>query len=136
MLIIGVILAAVPASGHVGGTVKHLWTKHIKPRVMNVAYTKEQADARFLQSIVYRDADKTTAPGVNDSIEIFCPSGQRAVSGGSHIVNGKLSDWQHSGDRPLLSGSGLRASTVGWADHAFNAGDSDVTWKVFVLCAS
>lgn len=136
MLIIGVILAAVPASGHVGGTVKHLWNKHIKPRVMNVAYTKEQADARFLQSVVYKDADKTTEPGGNHTLEVYCPSGTRAISGGSYHVNGFIAHLLYHGDRPLFPTSGLRGGPVGWADRVFNQGDSDVTWRVFVLCAS
>jgi hypothetical protein len=37
-IIIGTMLLATSAGGHVGGTVSHLWNKHIKPR----------ADARYV----------------------------------------------------------------------------------------
>jgi hypothetical protein len=50
-LTIGVAMAAMPASGHVGGTVNHLWS-HLKPK----------ADARYANAVAgtdkAKDADK------------------------------------------------------------------------------
>ncbi len=131
-----IVLAAVPASGHVGGSVKHLWKQHIKPRVMNLAYTKEQADARFLQGIIYKEAEKTTAADTNDAIQVYCPTGTRAISGGSYLANGPINGLLFFGDQPLLSGSSLRAQPVGWEDSVTNKTGSEVIWAVYVLCAS
>jgi hypothetical protein len=44
---IGSTIGAVPVSSHVGGTVQHLWSKHIKRQADARYYTKARSDARF-----------------------------------------------------------------------------------------
>jgi hypothetical protein len=50
LLVVGILLGsllATPAGAHVGGTVAHLWTKHIRPLSKQIFYTKAQANKRF-----------------------------------------------------------------------------------------
>jgi hypothetical protein len=44
---IGSTIGAGPVSSHVGGTVQHLWSKHIKRQADARYYTKARSDARF-----------------------------------------------------------------------------------------
>jgi hypothetical protein len=44
---IGSTIGAGPVSSHVGGTVQHLWSKHIKRQADARYYTKAKSDARF-----------------------------------------------------------------------------------------
>ena len=49
-LVTGALVAAIfisPAGAHVGGTIAHLWAKHIKPKVTKLVYTEAESDARF-----------------------------------------------------------------------------------------
>lgn len=99
-----------PAGAHVGGTVTHLWTQHIKPKVTALVYTKTQSNARYLGKTA-KAADANLLDGVDSSLymrddvvvvsststsdstspkfhTITCPSGRRAVGGGGAINNG------------------------------------------------
>ena len=55
-LLAGVTLAT-PAASHVGGTVGHLWNKHIKPRTDKRYFTRAKADARFVRQSQSRFID-------------------------------------------------------------------------------
>jgi hypothetical protein len=44
---LGVTLAAPPVSSHVGGSVNHLWSAHIRPKADARYHTKRAADARY-----------------------------------------------------------------------------------------
>jgi hypothetical protein len=46
---IGALLVA-PAGAHVGGTVQHLWTEHIRPLAKQIFYTKAQSDGRYVRA--------------------------------------------------------------------------------------
>jgi hypothetical protein len=51
-VIAGVVVGALvvtPAGAHVGGTVGHLWTKHIRPLATDIFYTKTQSNTRFVK---------------------------------------------------------------------------------------
>jgi hypothetical protein len=47
--VIGMVMIATPAGAHVGGTVSHLWNKHIKPKA-DARYVKRAAPQGPLQS--------------------------------------------------------------------------------------
>jgi hypothetical protein len=47
-IMIGVVIAGTPAGAHVGGTVAHLWNKHIKPK----------ADKRYANAVAGTDKAK------------------------------------------------------------------------------
>ena len=46
--LVGVVMVATPAGGHVSGSVRHLWSDHIKPRTDARYYTKSKSNNRFL----------------------------------------------------------------------------------------
>jgi len=48
-MLIGVLLLT-PAGAHVGGTVGHLWKKHIRPKAVKTFYTKQQSNKRFVNT--------------------------------------------------------------------------------------
>jgi hypothetical protein len=48
----GVLIA--PAGAHVGGTVGHLWSDHIRPLAENIFYTKSQSNARYVKAAQVR----------------------------------------------------------------------------------
>jgi hypothetical protein len=45
---IGTTMTATPVYSHVGGTVAHLWTKHIRPKTDARYYTKAQSEGRYV----------------------------------------------------------------------------------------
>ena len=52
LLIVGVLIGSAlitPVGAHVGGTVGHLWSQHIKPKTTQLFYTKQQSNSRFLR---------------------------------------------------------------------------------------
>jgi hypothetical protein len=72
---IGALLTETPVSSHVGGTVKHLWTDHIRPR----------ADERYVGRLEARDryvrvAYGTTPTNVTTSFQVLGPDGLHGVS--------------------------------------------------------
>jgi hypothetical protein len=62
MLLAGMAIAGLlitPAGAHVTTSVTHLWTKHIKPQVTKLVYTKTQSNAKYLgKTAKAADADK------------------------------------------------------------------------------
>ena len=58
-VMLGSVLAAPPVSSHVGGSVAHLWTQHIRPKTDARYHTKAQANAR------YYDVGETVAQAGN-----------------------------------------------------------------------
>jgi hypothetical protein len=46
-LVLGSAITATPVSSHVGGTVTHLWRKHIRPLTDGRYFTKARSDARY-----------------------------------------------------------------------------------------
>ena len=62
MLVAGLLAAAIlisPAGAHVTTGFAHLWSKHIKPKVTDLVYTKKQSNARFLRkNAKARNSDK------------------------------------------------------------------------------
>jgi hypothetical protein len=123
---IGVTMMATPAMGHVGGTVYHLWSQHIKPR----------ADARYVNDRITFDSATSVGVELNDGVgnddftceanEICqvtgpCPPGTLPLNGG------------YSG---IDAGSAVVrdvVSTDGWDVAIRNDGSVD-EFSVFVYC--
>jgi hypothetical protein len=59
---IGATLTATPVYSHVGGTVTHLWSKHIRPKTDALYHTKAAADTRYVNV-----GEKATAAAQADS---------------------------------------------------------------------
>jgi hypothetical protein len=59
-------LVITPAGAHVGGTVGHLWTTHLKPLAVKAFYTKAQSNERFVnvgESENWRQVGAAGQPG-------------------------------------------------------------------------
>lgn len=57
--LVGVVMGATPAGGHVGGSVSHLWNQHIKPKTDARYYTKSRSNDRFFPGARNLPAGKT-----------------------------------------------------------------------------
>jgi hypothetical protein len=70
---LGVSMMATPAAGHVGGTVGHLWTKHIRPLADQRYYKKTEVNAKVavLESRVAALESKLAAVTYDDTTKIF-----------------------------------------------------------------
>jgi hypothetical protein len=90
--------AVTPAGAHVGGTVNHLWTKHIRPLAKQLFYsksqsndryyTKSQANTRFVKKSAVaaitqvKAPSSTVASGATVGVTAFCPAGTIVIGGG------------------------------------------------------
>jgi hypothetical protein len=76
-LIVGATLIA-PAGAHVTSEVSHLWTGHIKAKVLNLTYTKAEANERYLAKTgVAADSDKLDGL---DSTDFLASTGKASDS--------------------------------------------------------
>jgi hypothetical protein len=75
---VGVSMMATPAAGHVGGTVGHLWKKHIRPLADQRYYTKPASEARYV-NVGEKAADAETLDGI-DSGDFLRSTGKAADS--------------------------------------------------------
>jgi hypothetical protein len=80
---IGSTLAVTPVYSHVGGTARHLWREHIKPRTDHRYYTKRQVRERLASRLSIGIAN-----GMGN--ELGCASGTVAV--GIRNGNGRSAD--------------------------------------------
>ena len=60
-----------PVGAHVGGSVAHLWSNHIRPKVTDLVYTKAQSNNRYLMKEA-KAADADELDGKNSTE--FAPS--------------------------------------------------------------
>jgi hypothetical protein len=81
MLLAGAAIAGLfitPVGAHVTTSVTHLWSKHIKPKVTSLVYTKAESNARYLgKTAKAADADKLDGKNSTDFA---------SVAEGWHIV--------------------------------------------------
>jgi hypothetical protein len=81
-VVAGVVVGALvvtPAGAHVGGTVGHLWTKHIRPLATDIFYTKTQSNKRFVTvdgSEEWREVGAAGQPNFDICISDFIPCWQ------------------------------------------------------------
>ena len=72
---IGSLLAAMPVYSHVGGTVRHLWRDHIRPRADARYVTRLEARSRYVP-VAYG----TTRTNVTTSFQVLGPDELHGVS--------------------------------------------------------
>jgi hypothetical protein len=98
---IGTTMMATPAVGHVGGTVGHLWKKHIRPLADKRYYTKTQADTKLaaLQVRVAELEAKLAAVTYDDTTKTFLFNDVNV-----QIVNGAGSTTTPNGRGNLIIG--------------------------------
>ena len=143
LLLMGMVLGAAlitPAGAHVGGTVSHLWTQHIKPKVTSLVYTKAQSNARYLGNTVTVVASDTVANGGFATLTVDCPTGYTAVGGGVDPFGVLTMDVTSSNPliqdtRTLLTGDGQQGKATGWMGAVTNTSGSTKSYKVSVICA-
>lgn len=130
-LVIGVAMMATPAIGHVGGTVSHLWSQHIKPK----------ADARYLQNtIVVTETSGSITPGNFGTARADCPAGWKAIGGGLDLDN--VLTMVVTASTPIVNdqsiiflADGQHPAATGWQGHARNNGAGNAGFKVAVICS-
>jgi hypothetical protein len=87
LILVGVVLGAAlitPAGAHVGGTVGHLWSKHLLPLAKGAFYTKSQSDGKYLgKTAKAADADKLDGQNSTDFL------GATAKAADSDKLDGK-----------------------------------------------
>ena len=125
-MLIGAFLAAGPVSGHVGDKVGHLWKKHLKSNVRNLALETRK--------VTVRDTTATVNDGFNSSLLVMCEAGERALGGGSELTGGTIAGFWFFGDDPVVKDG--TSTPVGWHDSVFNDSGTTNTWRVYAICAS
>ena len=104
LLATGALVAALfisPAGAHVGGTVGHLWKKHLAPLAKKVFFTKSQSDERFVnQGDSASDSEKLDgldstyfpAPAVGQAVEDLPGDFGSIFPPGAVFNNGSMND--------------------------------------------
>jgi hypothetical protein len=132
-IVIGTMLLTTSAGAHVGGTVSHLWTVHIKPKT----------DARYLQNTkTIVKSGGTVAIGSFDTEIVMCPAGWQAIGGGvdiNQVAGGHVASSHPliNGQRALNFADGQHQAANGWFGAINNASDSPSTapYWVVVVCS-
>ena len=131
-MVIGGWLATTPVGAHVGGTVTHLWSDHIKPK----------GDERYVLQDgvlpIHHISSGAEGPGptdapVTESLNVFCDNGEVAIGGG---VNARASSSATFTHGPFVMESNYieRSSGGGWrgtVQAATSGGSWDIEVDVF-----
>jgi hypothetical protein len=91
-----------PATAHIG-TVKHLWTVHIRPKT----------DARYLQNTKTYITSFSIGPGANIQADSDCPGGWQAIGGGVDFVSGASAQVSVLSNAPKVNGDNIVAASDG-----------------------
>lgn len=142
LVALGVATAAVLISP--AGAQGELTSKKVKKIVKRLAYTKSQADQRFinvqegadLSQVTYRQTGPFTVTGPAGIEFGFspCAQGEAAVGGGPISVGGDFDDSRVSTSSPSDAG-GTKAAPDGWAVLMSRPGVGSSTFHVVAVCA-
>jgi hypothetical protein len=145
-LSLGSAITATPVASHVGGTVSHLWTKHIRPKTDARYYTKAQAEGRFVSSFeTASNADRLDFRDSSDFLgsDMNKPSSFEIVSAGSTASEsvscafGKATGGGFSASSSALYAISSEPSFNGWTVTMGNTDESfSHSFTVYAVCAS
>jgi hypothetical protein len=79
---VGSLLSATPVYSHVGGSVTHLWTTHIRPKTDTRYYTKQLANQRYVNVDEAAAGDVT---GLHSSLQVA-----PGAVGATEVADGSL----------------------------------------------
>lgn len=143
-ILIGATMVA-PAGAHVGGSVGHLWKKHIRPLADKRFFTKQQANNRFLSETITVVESSGSIPVDNFGFaRADCPEGYKVVGGGmdpSNVLttsvtsNGPVFPTGMFGGRLVGKEDGVNEAPIGWRATVRNDSASTQDFKVGVICA-
>lgn len=106
LVFVGIIIGAAfasPASAHVGGTVSHLWTEHIKPLTLQNFYTKTYIKTYY---------------GTKGYVRTYFAKKSTLSSSGTINNSGNPVDWSKLKNVPAGFADGSDADSTGDADSA------------------
>jgi hypothetical protein len=142
---IGLAIGPSPVSSHVGGTVTHIWTQHIRPKTDARYYTKSQSEARFIDSLETawnanrldgRDSTDFLGSSVNKSSGFGFVSGGSTSTASASCFSGKATGGGFSSSSSALYAISSEPSFNGWQVTMGNTDSIGHSFSVYVLCAS
>ena len=120
----GAVAAAIlisPAGAHIGSTIAHLWSNHLRAnvseRVKALSYTKAQSDRRFSSAVKQDTFGEGPVPNVQETVaSVVVPRGDYLIQGRVEATGGDSTTLDC-----VLMGSTRPLAT---ADHVYGPGNT------------